>query len=1424
MQWNRALKLSLTGSIIVLLLLGSILPSVSAVSIDTEDGLWSDNFGDNSTTFLINATSNIYQDPDNNEIHLLKTLGNSTQTYSFADARSHAAYFAWTPFSFDSPVGRFFEHFFLSPTGLSKNTFNKQLEYQLLKYHDNRNISRDSSGIQKNIIFHFRFQLDGTADDVGDLTIKWFGKATNAQSIDMYYWKYNALLPTGKWEKTNSTTNGKFFKYTLTTDQLAAALDSYNYIDICVVAYGTIWNVCTLYTDYIQLLSTKQGLYKTGYAYVQTDSAITLPSFGYWDLLTWRDSTPSNTNISYQVLYYNGTAWTLIPDKYLSNNSKGFYKPPISLLPLAGSVLSIRLQANLSTTDPSVTPSLYNWTLGWQTGTKWQDLFHSQYRIGEQTNINWVNGSVNISLVSGGWPMFGQNPSNTRTSLDTPALTNDTYWWSKYCGEPRNQTPLSLILDNGVLYVTSTKKDVENTGWIIRYPTIIVPSNNISEEYESIYKNQNKIYYFQNFSQQDRGLVGSPAISGQYLVVASGRLDSPNYVYAYAKDNPNDNEWLWRYDNGTDLCYWGSPIIANGIVYVTAWSGDETKAGYHINNIILALDLETGEQLWFNTLESSSTSGRSPAWSVSTPACSNGKIVVGCMNDLSGNLFAFDAVNGTLLWNTSVGTIGKAAPVIYDNTVYVVSENNTVPFLFPFGPFKRTQTMLSAVSLDNGSILWQSLLGKKKYSRLSHLGDPTFSYAETTPVIADGVLYVVAPDWNVTAFDLSKHTALWSLSLPGRPRNPSLLTSSPAYAGGILYISVPPEGILWALNTSTKKFLWSYTTVQTTKNPTPITTDPITANGLVFFGDANGWLYIVGSYVQPNRQVNGSIISKPIQIPTGYWWKSFSANTSTNQSTSVNHITFSLLDMHNRVLKTLHNGDNLLVANLTLERTLQLRADLWANNGSVNPQLFSWNVTFVKDEIPPFIDRNSLNPSQYSNAWVNVVIPEFTINVKDNITGLLVSSAQYTLRYISQNQTRTITQKAMCTGANGTTDPQLMTVNLSQLDFFENITALRSLRFNITDLAGNLASQYFQFNQDTTPPVSHVIASSLKKRYNATASYIWINASSWDNGTSQSNVSNVELYYRYSPTGNFSGIWSDWIYYADSSEKNPHWKFFFTTPSQHGGYFQVATKAYDKAGNNESLPATGDASFVYDWTIPDLPGLAGQTLWFNDRPQFSTTFTDDFKLDTIQYRFNLDTAWTTLASHVNSSSYFATWQLNQTDWNRMNPGQMYYLFFHINDTLGNVRLVTNTNEALSIGKDLGELTIVLDLPTEPNPVITSHNFTVRVDANDVSGSGISAVALYYQYSKDNKTWTDWVHYEENITAEPFMWNFTIPEGEGYYKFQSVVVDYAGNEAQSNVISRVVVHLPTDTVLIMVALVIVLLLIGAVLYLRWRKKA
>jgi hypothetical protein len=596
------------------------------------------------------------------------------------------------------------------------------------------------------------------------------------------------------------------------------------------------------------------------------------------------------------------------------------------------------------------------------------------------------------------------------------------------------------------------------------------------------------------------------------------------------------------------------------------------------------------------------------------------------------------------------------------------------------------------------------------------------------------------------------------------------------------------------------------------------------SNGLVFIADENGVLYSLGRFTTTTKQVTGRIISVPIRLPEALWWGSFYADVS--YVSSLSSITFKLLDENGNVLKDLQNQTSLTLGGLVLDRTVRLQADFSATNISKdNPKLFRWYVTLTSDIQKPFLNSSSFTPSP--GGWLQEIVPVFTIKVKDNGTGLRVKSAIYTLEYTLNNVTQRSTYPALCTGENGTTAWQTLTMNISAMSYFDNITSLRSLTFNITDLAGNTISKTVTFKQDVKKPTSHITTQNLKK-YSST--YIRINATANDTGTlnvDASGVRFVELYYRYSQNTNFSG--KDWIYFANSTKTSPTWLFNFTNrPSQSGGYFELCTIATDYANNTENFSSTGDISFLYDWKEPELPSYSGETLWFKERPQFSVVFEDDFRLDTIQYRPNLDSIWTTLASDVNFSVYNTgavgnSWILPETYWDQMREGDVYYLYFRINDTLGNTLQVLDDNQAITIRKDISAPLVTIDVPSVEEEWSMSGNFTVSGSGNDHQGSGIKEALLYYRYSEDKSNWSSWTPYGAMLDSSPFVWDFDATDGDGYYEMKIIVTDNAGNEVESEVFPLAVASFPTTLVLVLVGLITVLLLLSVIVYLQWRKK-
>jgi hypothetical protein len=87
-----------------------------------------------------------------------------------------------------------------------------------------------------------------------------------------------------------------------------------------------------------------------------------------WDKFSFTDNEPAATQILYHFLYFDGENWVLIPDTDLPGNSLGFEVSPVDLSNLSPSTYSqLRLKGNLSTTDSTVSPTLYDWQVSWIT-------------------------------------------------------------------------------------------------------------------------------------------------------------------------------------------------------------------------------------------------------------------------------------------------------------------------------------------------------------------------------------------------------------------------------------------------------------------------------------------------------------------------------------------------------------------------------------------------------------------------------------------------------------------------------------------------------------------------------------------------------------------------------------------------------------------------------------------------------------------------------------------------------------------------------------------------------------------------------------------------------------------------------------------------------------------------------------------------
>jgi hypothetical protein len=132
-----------------------------------------------------------------------------------------------------------------------------------------------------------------------------------------------------------------------------------------------LWN--DMFAD-ASKLATQNGTTLSGGAIVldgeTTGSAvsvgITPQRLAGWKEFSWNGTTPVGTNLKYHVYTDSGA---LVPDADLAGNGAGFTNSPVSLLSLAtSSYPTLRLGAELSSSDASTTPDVQSWQITYDAG------------------------------------------------------------------------------------------------------------------------------------------------------------------------------------------------------------------------------------------------------------------------------------------------------------------------------------------------------------------------------------------------------------------------------------------------------------------------------------------------------------------------------------------------------------------------------------------------------------------------------------------------------------------------------------------------------------------------------------------------------------------------------------------------------------------------------------------------------------------------------------------------------------------------------------------------------------------------------------------------------------------------------------------------------------------------------------------------
>lgn len=316
-------------------------------------------------------------------------------------------------------------------------------------------------------------------------------------------------------------------------------------------------------------------------------------------------------------------------------------------------------------------------------------------------------------------------------------------------------------------------------------------------------------------AQTSSGIRSSPIIANGIVYITS----SDNNLYAF---DATTGAKKWQVSTGAHAgggsFIFSSPVIVGNILYIG--SNDHQ---------VYAFDATTGGKIW-----SKATGGSI----YSSPAVVGNVLYIGSTDH---NIYAFKTSDGSLLWKYTTGNQVYSSPAVVNNVVYIGSDDSK----------------LYALDASTGTLLWIGAVG---------------GHIDSSPTVVDGMVYLGAADSRVYAFNdggcgQSTCQPVWSTSTG------NYIFSSPAVANEILYIG-SHDKTLYAFDTnkclntppnSNCPTLWTWTAPAQTAQD--FESSPTVANGVVYVGSLDGNLYVYDAQSGTNLgsyHTGGQIISSPI--------------------------------------------------------------------------------------------------------------------------------------------------------------------------------------------------------------------------------------------------------------------------------------------------------------------------------------------------------------------------------------------------------------------------------------------------------------------------------------------------------------------------------------------------------------------------------
>ena len=391
-----------------------------------------------------------------------------------------------------------------------------------------------------------------------------------------------------------------------------------------------------------------------------------------------------------------------------------------------------------------------------------------------------VSGGQDPSADGGGdkdWRMFGLNLRNTTYAPDRNGPTEDAEArWVFETGQRVFSSPAVVdgvvyaSSDDGILYALDTEtgepvwcrslnysRDTDNDG-ADSSPAVVDgrlyvgnrPPEDSDTSFYCLDAETGEILWRTNEMNPDEGVDYANAWVRSSPAVHEGRVyfgSWDHHIYCYDAET---GEKIWEFETG--LIIYSSPAVHDGRVYFGS-----------LDSYLYALDAETGELVWRFEAEKSSQLDRESisesANIAASPAIRDGTVY---FTENTGNAYALDAEDGTVIWKSDGYGLSQSAPAVDDERMYTSRSEDIVALDTETGEVVWSYETQEPIYASNPSVTDEAVyMGSNDgylYALEPETGNElwrfeTDDWMRSTPAIVDGSLYFGSYDSNIYAVE-----------------------------------------------------------------------------------------------------------------------------------------------------------------------------------------------------------------------------------------------------------------------------------------------------------------------------------------------------------------------------------------------------------------------------------------------------------------------------------------------------------------------------------------------------------------------------------------------------------------------------------------------------------------------------------------------